>query len=83
MPEYTPATEDTPRETTQLHDDHVVGNAVCVTHHCSGGSGMIFLAFLETMVEDFAGERDEEEDVCDVECGEDEGARSGHEAVQV
>lgn len=82
MPEYTPATEDTPRETTQLHDDHVVGNAVCMTHHCSGGSG-IFLTFLETMVEDFAGERDEEEDVCDVECGEDEGARSGNEAVQV
>lgn len=44
---------------------------------------MIFLAFLETMVEDFDGERDEEEDVCDVERGEDEGARSGHEAVQV
>ncbi len=50
----------------QLHGDLVVGEAVWVTHYCCGG-GALLLPSLETQVEDEDAEREQEEDVCDVE----------------
>ena len=54
-----------------------------MTHRCCCGGGALLLPSLETQVEDEDAERKEEEDVCDGEGGEDEGARSSAEAIHI
>lgn len=49
----------------------MVGEAVRVAYH--RGEALL-TPFLEAMVEDEDAEREEEEQICDAECGEDERA---------
>ena len=80
-PVDTTTAEGATKDRNKLHDDHVVGDVVRVTHHRRCGGGTLLLPLLQNHVEDKDAEREEEEDVCDAEWEEDEGTWSGDEAM--
>lgn len=81
--EDTTSAEDARKDNHHLHDGHVVGEAVKVTHRCFWGGRALFSPLLEAVEGDEDAGREEEDVVGDQVHGEDVGAWFVHEARYV